>query len=94
MSTTDLKGLFYKALCSWLSGVTEREVLEVTGMESGSHISGGCETCAYTVYDVELTYRTPDDPYSWGRTYTYEGKFSDLLDQLLEQEVDGDPQVQ
>lgn len=81
----DLKGLFYGALRKWLSAEVGAEVTEVTDMESGSYDSGGCESCSYTVYRVDITYMTPDDLYR--KVYEYDGTFQDMLTTLLDQDV-------
>ena len=88
MSNNDLKGQFYEAVRAYVQRETGQEVTEITGFECGSADSSGCETCSYTVFYTEITYRTPAA--SWHRCYTVEKSFSNLLDELLEYEPEGE----
>lgn len=65
------------------------DATEVTGYdESARSYQYGCETCGDydTDFEVEIFY-VPTDPAlrsRWGSNcYTYDGKFSDLLDELI-----------
>lgn len=61
---------------------------EVTGYEDSSRTEswGGCETCGWDeqVYEVDIYYLNDDPEYRWNKHYTYDGKFSDLLGELIE----------
>lgn len=60
--------------------------IAVTGYyESSSQVwSGGCETCGNydTEFEVDIYY-VYDEAYG-SRTYTYDGKFADLITELAE----------
>lgn len=67
------------------------DAVEVTGYDESVDVysGGGCPSCAYDEknFEVEIFY-VPTDPAlrtRWGSNcYTYDGKFSDLLGELIE----------
>lgn len=52
--------------------------------ESASQYRYGCETCGDydTDFEVEIFYEDGSGRSRWSRTYTYDGKFADLINEL------------
>ena len=61
------------------------EVTAVDSWEEDTYSGGYCETCAYDETQVVITYITGGGQL---RQYTYSGKFTYLLDELLAVEVE------
>lgn len=57
------------------------DAVEVTDYDEIYYSSGGCETCAYNEYAVEIRYT---DSHGNRNTYTYDGKFTYLLESLVD----------
>lgn len=62
--------------------------------ESASSYQYGCETCGDfdTDFEVEIFYDDDSGRSRWNRTYTYDGKFADLIIELsaIDKEMNGE----
>lgn len=67
---------FHKALLEYVGA---EEGSTFVGLETDSYDSGGCETCAYTEYTVEISWRTPKGNYM---THQYSGRLDSLIEAL------------
>lgn len=61
------------------------DATEIISFESNSYQDGYCDTCAYTVYVVDITYASKNK--AWNN-YRYEGTFSGLIEDLSYYDVD------
>lgn len=83
MSTSLSKKLnaqFNAAVIRFLMTQGVIDVVEVLSWYEDHYTEGYCETCAYDEWTVDITYRTAAGD---RKTYTYDGRFSDLLNKLL-----------
>lgn len=70
---------FKEAVRQFVERETDERVAEITGWDEDSYESGGCETCAWTTYEVQISYLTEGGRH---RTYNYDGRFTALLYEL------------
>lgn len=72
---------FLNALLKYVQEHGHPAATKVTGWDDSAEEWGGCETCYNGLtYEVEITFEEPG--YNYGRIYTYNGKFTDLLYEL------------
>ena len=72
---------FYEALLKLVQR-SHPEATKVTGWDDNSYETGGCPSCAYTEYEVDIYYRTDNPKLKHDLTYTYSGRFTTLLEEL------------
>jgi hypothetical protein len=72
---------FYGALLK-LVQKSHPEAIKVTGWDDNSYETGGCPSCSYTDYEVDIYYTTDNPKLKTHLTYTYNGKFTSLLEEL------------
>ena len=65
-------------LTEWLKKY-ESDVAEVTDYNEDYYMGGGCETCYYEEWEVEIRYL---DSKGDRHTYIYSGKFAELIREL------------
>jgi hypothetical protein len=53
----------------------------VTGLEEESYETGGCESCAYTDYNMCVSFTTDGER---GGYYTFNGRFEYLVNRLVD----------
>lgn len=78
--STSLSTEFKKAVIRYLHASGHAEAEEVVSWYEDHWQEGYCETCAYEEWSVDITYRKADGSKA---TYTYDGRFADLLEKLL-----------
>lgn len=61
------------------------DATEIISFESDSYEDGYCDTCAYTVYVVDITYASKNKVRN---NYRYNGTFSSLINDLERYDVD------
>lgn len=79
---TSFEEKFKGVLLLWLqkkAGIRDAE--EIFAWEDYTSTWGGCATCSYSEYEVEIIYLNTA---GGQRTYTYNGHFSDLLEELID----------
>jgi hypothetical protein len=81
----DVKSEFYRVAVGWLRQQTGNEnIAEITYWDDDRYDTGGCPTCAYTEYTVDITYKEKGfDRYSPSKGYTYTGRFNDMLESIF-----------
>jgi len=77
---------FYELLKVWLTQKGVENVKEVTSFDDSYYepTRGGCPSCSYGEYNVEIWYSTSKRK---GNIYTYNGHFSEVLEELLDIEI-------
>lgn len=69
------------AMLKYLHSLGLTEAVEVTGYDEDTYVSGGCDTCATTEYEVGICYTTTD---GLRRIHTFNGWFGALIKALDE----------
>lgn len=87
MSEETFEDRLNRALLSYVQRTWDPEATEFSSYWEDVYANQGCETCGpYYEYTVYINVHTPKAPSSrWGngtKTYSYRGKFGDLLQEL------------
>lgn len=71
-----------RAALAWVRATEDAMATEVTGFSDRTEDRGYHSTCRYTQALVDVTYRSPNEAYYWGKTATYEGGFAEFIRML------------
>lgn len=67
------------AMLKFIQTHGREDAVEVTEYDENTYESGGCETCAWTEWEVDIYYKNDKGE---GKTYTFDGRFSYLIREL------------
>lgn len=73
---------FKAALLRYVQEHGHPEATEVTDWDDSANEGAGCSCYSGMTYEVDISFKSPGLKYN--RTYSYDGKFTDLLYELTE----------
>jgi hypothetical protein len=82
-----LSTVFDRACLAYIHAEVDSDATEVTGIDTSTREEGYCETCSYTTVVIEISYRSPNNTFSWPKIHTFEGDMGEFIRKLDEDDV-------